>query len=228
MPSGSGWPARPQWGNFVRAFEVSTWPSSSPRAPSSWRRGADRPVRSRPCAPSRRPSPDTGSRSSRAIRARAHLPSAGSSCPVLPGALDGIYNTRLAIVLPLIGLTCLRGVLDARPLRQMSPRSPRRPTRRRHDLDLFWRIHLPLARAPISPSEYSCLSGPGINSCSPGPRRGSFSPDNGGRPRAFQGHSRDQRSASLRGNHTDPRADLLVFVLFQRKSYGPPPGRRQG
>ena len=82
----------------------------------------------------------------------------------------GIYDTKLAIILPLIGLYMPFGVFWMRAHFLGMP--PEMSEAARVDgattLDLFWRIHVPLATTGRRRRSPSCSpSGPGTSSCSP-------------------------------------------------------------
>ena len=156
VPSGLSWPADPQWGNFIEAFKVA----NMTRAP-----GVERVHRRSPSCRSR-----SSSRRWRASRigllripgARLllllfvfglTLPFEGIITPLYFLARQmGILNTRLAIVLPLIGLFMPFAVFWMRAHFVNMPNEISEAARvdGASTWDLFWRIHVPLARAPIA------------------------------------------------------------------------------
>ncbi len=155
VPRGLEWPADPQWGNFVEAFQVAQMPQLL--ASSLFIVIAVVPI-------------------SLAIATMAgfaigHLRIPGG--PVLlflfvfgltlpfPGIIIpiyileramGIYNTRFAIVLPLIALYMPFGVYWMRThfVNMPSEISEAARVDGASTWDLFWQIHIPLARAPIA------------------------------------------------------------------------------
>jgi len=155
LPSGLGWPEDPQWGNFVDAFEVANMRVLL--ASSAFIVIATVPV-------------------ALVISTMAGfaigllripgapwllllfvfgltLPFEGIITPLYFLAREmGILNTRFAIVLPLIGLFMPFAVFWMRAHFVNMP--PEITDAARADgastWDLFWRIHVPLARAPIA------------------------------------------------------------------------------
>jgi raffinose/stachyose/melibiose transport system permease protein len=155
VPPGISWPANPQWGNFVEAFKVANM--SALLASSLYIVIAVVPI-------------------SLAISTMAGfaigllripgarwllllfvfgltLPFEGIITPLYFIARQiGILNTRVAIVLPLIGLFMPFAVFWMRAHFANLP--PEISEAARVDgastWDLFWRIHVPLARAPIA------------------------------------------------------------------------------
>jgi raffinose/stachyose/melibiose transport system permease protein len=154
-PSGLSWPADPQWGNFVEAFKIA---NMSPLLASSvFIVLAVVPV-------------------SLAISTMAGfaigllripgarfllllfifgltLPFEGIITPLYFLARQmGILNTRFAIVLPLIGLFMPFAVfwMRAHFVNMPSEISEAARVDGASTWDLFWRIHVPLARAPIA------------------------------------------------------------------------------
>jgi raffinose/stachyose/melibiose transport system permease protein len=155
VPNGLEWPANPQWGNFIQAFKVANM--TALLASSSFIVIAVVPV-----------SLVISTMAAFAIGllripgARAllflfvfglTLPFGGIIVPLyyLERAM-GIYNTRLAIVLPLIGLYMPFAVFWMRAHFVNMPAEISEAARvdGATTWDLFSRIHLPLARAPIS------------------------------------------------------------------------------
>ncbi|HML20934.1 MAG TPA: carbohydrate ABC transporter permease [Aggregatilinea sp.] len=154
VPGGLDWPATPQWGNFAEAFRVAEM--STLLASSAFIVLAVVPI--------------SLAISTMAGFAIGHLripgsrfllflfvfgltlPFGGIIVPLYYLERDmGIYNTRLAIVLPLIGLYMPFAVFWMRAHFVNMPTEISEAAR----VDgaslwsLFWRIHLPLARAPM-------------------------------------------------------------------------------
>jgi len=155
VPGGLEWPAVPQWGNFVDAFKVADMPTLL--ASSTFIVLAVVPV-----------SLIISTMAGFAIGLlRIHgarillflfvfgltLPFPGIIIPIyfLERAV-GIYNTRFAIVLPLIGLYMPFAVFWMRAHFVNMPTEISEAARvdGASSWDLFWRIHVPLARAPIA------------------------------------------------------------------------------
>ena len=155
VPSGLGWPSHPQWGNFIEAFKVANM--SALLASSSFIVVAVVPVAlliSTMAAFAIGLLRIPGSRGLLFLFVFGlTLPFGGIIVPLyyLERSL-GIYNTRLAIVLPLIGLYMPFAVFWMRA--HFVNMSPEISEAARLDgagtWDLFWRIHFPLARAPFS------------------------------------------------------------------------------
>jgi raffinose/stachyose/melibiose transport system permease protein len=154
VPSGFAWPAEPQWGNFVEAFKVANM--TALLGSSSFIVIAVVPI--------------SLIISTMAGFAIGHLRIPGSRILLflfvfgltLPfGGIIvplyylersiGIYNTRLAIVLPLIGLYMPFAVfwMRAHFVNMLPEISEAARVDGATTWDLFWRIHLPMARAPI-------------------------------------------------------------------------------
>lgn len=155
VPRGLEWPANPQWGNFIEAFNVANM--TALMGSSVFIVLAVVPV--------------ALIISTMAGFAIGHLripgsrillflfvfgltlPFGGIIVPLyyLERAI-GIYNTRLAIVLPLIGLYMPFSVFWMRAHFVNMPAEISEAARVDGATiwDLFWRIHVPLARAPIS------------------------------------------------------------------------------
>lgn len=155
VPSGFEWPAVPQWGNFVEAFKVADMPTLL--LSSTFIVLAVVPV-------------------SLLISTMAgfsigllRIPGAGVLLTLFvfgltlpfPGIIIpiyileraiGIYNTRLAIVLPLIALYMPFAVywMRAHFVNMPSEISEAARVDGATTWDLFWKIHVPLARAPIA------------------------------------------------------------------------------
>lgn len=155
VPGGLEWPVDPQWGNFVEAFKVANM--TALMASSTFIVLAVVPV--------------SLVISTMAGFAIGHLripgsrillflfvfgltlPFGGIIVPLYYLERDtGIYNTRLAIVLPLIGLYMPFAVFWMRAHFVNVPDEISEAARvdGATTWELFWRIHLPLARAPIT------------------------------------------------------------------------------
>jgi raffinose/stachyose/melibiose transport system permease protein len=155
VPMGLAWPAEPQWGNFVEAFKIANMTALI--GSSTFIVLAVVPV--------------SLLISTMAGFAIGHLRIPGSQILLLIFVFGltlpfsgivvplyyleremGIYNTRLAIVLPLIGLYMPFAVFWMRAHFVNMPTEISEAAR----VDgaslgsLFWRIHLPLARAPMT------------------------------------------------------------------------------
>ena len=155
VPSGLEWPAQPQWGNFVEAFKVAKM--GALLASSTYIVLAVVPVSlliatMAAFAIGLLRIPGSGLLLALFVFGLT-LPFGGIIVPLyyLERAM-GIYNTRLAIVLPLIGLYMPFAVFWMRA--HFVNMLPEISEAARVDgatlWDLFWRIHLPLARAPIA------------------------------------------------------------------------------
>jgi raffinose/stachyose/melibiose transport system permease protein len=155
VPSGLSWPAEPQWGNFVEAFQVANM--SALLASSVFIVLAVVPI-----------SLVISTMAGFAIGllripgARyllllfifgLTLPFEGIITPLYFLARQmGILNSRFAIVLPLIGLFMPFAVywMRAHFVNMPSEISEAAKVDGASTWDLFWRIHVPLARAPIA------------------------------------------------------------------------------
>ena len=155
VPSGLAWPADPQWGNFLEAFRVANM--SALLASSVFIVLAVVPL-----------SLVISTMAGFAIgllRIRGAkwllllfvfgltLPFEGIITPLYFLAREmGILNTRVAIVLPLIGLFMPFAVfwMRAHFVNMPSELSEAARVDGANTWDLFWRIHVPLARAPIA------------------------------------------------------------------------------
>jgi raffinose/stachyose/melibiose transport system permease protein len=155
LPSGLEWPADPQWGNFLDAFEVANM--TALLASSTFIVLAVVPV-----------SLVIATMAGFAIgllRVPGHrlllllfvfgltLPFEGIITPLYYLAREiGILNTRFAIVLPLIALFMPFAVFWMRAHFVNMPSELTEAARAdgASTWDLFWRIHVPLARAPIA------------------------------------------------------------------------------
>jgi raffinose/stachyose/melibiose transport system permease protein len=155
LPSGLEWPANPQWGNFIEAFNVANMTALLASSTSIVINVV----------------PVSLVISTMAGFAIGHLripgsrfllflfvfgltlPFGGIIVPLyyLERAM-GIYNTRLAIVLPLIGLFMPFAVfwMRAHFVNMPSEISEAARVDGATTWDLFWRIHVPLARAPAA------------------------------------------------------------------------------
>ncbi|HET6486673.1 MAG TPA: carbohydrate ABC transporter permease, partial [Spirochaetia bacterium] len=155
VPSGLGWPAHPQWGNFVEAFRVANM--SALLASSTFIVIAVVPVAlviSTMAAFAIGLLRIPGSRALLFLFVFGlTLPFGGIIVPLyyLERSLR-IYNTRLAIVLPLIGLYMPFAVfwMRAHFVNMSAEISEAARLDGANTWDLFWRVHFPLARAPIS------------------------------------------------------------------------------
>ena len=155
VPSGMEWPAEPQWGNFVEAFKVANM--NALLASSTYIVIAVVPI-----------SLLIATMAAFAIGLLRipgasillflfvfglTLPFGGIIVPLyyLERAM-GLYNTRLAIVLPLIGLYMPFAVfwMRAHFVNMRAEISEAARVDGATTWDLFWRIHFPLARAPIA------------------------------------------------------------------------------
>ncbi|MEZ4672522.1 MAG: carbohydrate ABC transporter permease [Anaerolineae bacterium] len=155
VPGGFDWPANPQWGNFIQAFNAANM--TTLLGSSSFIVLAVVPV--------------SLVISTMAGFAIGHLRIPGSRILLLLFVFGltlpfggiivplyyleraiGIYNTRLAIVLPLIGLYMPFAVFWMRAHFVNMPAEISEAARvdGATTWDLFWRIHLPLARAPMA------------------------------------------------------------------------------
>jgi raffinose/stachyose/melibiose transport system permease protein len=155
VPNGLEWPADPQWGNFIEAFHVANMTALVTSStfivlavvPAAL-------IISTMAAFAIGLLRIPGSRALLFLFVFGlTLPFGGIIVPLyyLERAI-GIYNTRVAIVLPLIALYMPFAVFWMRAHFVNMP--PEISEAARVDgattWDLFWRIHLPLARAPIS------------------------------------------------------------------------------
>lgn len=155
LPSGLGWPEDPQWGNFVDAFEVANM--GVLLASSLFIVAATVPIALVISTMAgfaigllRLP----GSRWLLLLFVFGlTLPFEGIVTPLYFLAREmGILNTRLAIALPLIGLFMPFAVFWMRAHFVNMPAEITDAARAdgAGTWDLFWRIHVPLARAPIA------------------------------------------------------------------------------
>lgn len=155
LPSGLGWPEDPQWGNFAAAFEVANM--GVLLASSAFIVAATVPVALVISTMAgfaigllRVP----GSRWLLLLFVFGlTLPFEGIITPLYFLAREmGILNTRLAIVLPLVGLFMPFAVFWMRAHFVNMPSEITDAARAdgAGTWDLFWRIHVPLARPPIA------------------------------------------------------------------------------
>lgn len=155
VPTGISWPADPQWGNFVEAFKVANM--ATLLGSSLWIVVAVVPVALLIATMAgfaigllRIP----GARWLLLLFVFGlTLPFEGIITPLYFLARQiGILNTRLAIVLPLIGLFMPFGVFWMRAHFTNLPSEITEAARvdGASTWDLFWRIHVPLARAPMA------------------------------------------------------------------------------
>jgi raffinose/stachyose/melibiose transport system permease protein len=155
VPSGLEWPAHPQWGNFVEAFKVANM--TALLASSTFIVIAVVPVAlviSTMAAFAIGLLRIPGSRVLLFLFVFGlTLPFGGIIVPLyyLERAM-GIYNTRFAIVLPLIALYMPFAVfwMRAHFVNMLAEISEAARVDGATTWDLFWRIHVPLARAPIT------------------------------------------------------------------------------
>jgi raffinose/stachyose/melibiose transport system permease protein len=155
VPGGLEWPADPQWGNFVEAFHVANM--TALLGSSTFIVLAVVPVAlviSTMAAFAIGLLRIPGSRLLLSLFVFGlTLPFGGIIVPLyyLERAM-GIYNTRLAIVLPLIALYMPFAVFWMRAHFVNMPNEISEAARvdGATTWELFWRIHLPLARAPIA------------------------------------------------------------------------------
>jgi raffinose/stachyose/melibiose transport system permease protein len=155
VPNGLEWPADPQWGNFVEAFNVAEMPALL--VSSTFIVLAVVPVS---LVISTMAGFAIGHLRVPGAQALLSLFVFGLTLP-FPGIIIpiyileravGIYNTRLAIVLPLIALYMPFAVFWMRAHFVNMPTEISEAARVDGATtgDLFWRIHVPLARAPMA------------------------------------------------------------------------------
>lgn len=155
IPSGLGWPDQPQWGNFVEAFQVANMLTLL--TSSSFIVLAVVPVAllistMAAFAIGQLRIPGSGFLLVLFVFGLT-LPFGGIIVPLYYLERElGIYNTRLAIVLPLIALYMPFAVFWMRAhFVGVSPEiSEAAKVDGASTWALFWRIHLPLARAPLA------------------------------------------------------------------------------
>ncbi len=223
VPRGFDWPANPQWGNFIEAFNVANM--TALLGSSTFIVLAVVPVSliistmaGFAIGQLRIP----GSRLLLFLFVFGlTLPFSGIVVPLyyLERAL-GIYNTRLAIVLPLIGLYMPFAVFWMRAHFVNMPTEISEAARVDGATirDLFWRIHLPLARAPIATLgkimyvwtwnkfiiEKELVEDP-------------TQPTKAGALGAFQGHYATNVPLLCAGTILILLPTLIIFILFQRQ-----------
>jgi raffinose/stachyose/melibiose transport system permease protein len=155
VPNGLEWPADPQWGNFIEAFNVADMPALL--LSSTFIVVAVVPVA---LVISTMAGFAIGLLRIRGANVLLLLFVFGLTLP-FPGIIIpiyfleramGVYNTRLAIVLPLIALYMPFAVFWMRAHFVNMPMEMSEAARvdGASTWDLFWRIHVPLARAPIA------------------------------------------------------------------------------
>jgi raffinose/stachyose/melibiose transport system permease protein len=155
VPNGIEWPADPQWGNFVEAFNVAEMPALL--MSSTFIILAVVPVS---LIISTMAGYAIGLLRIRGANVLLSLFVIGLTLP-FPGIIIpiyflerslGIYNTRLAIVLPLIALYMPFAVFWMRTHFVNVPTEISEAARvdGATTWDLFWRIHVPIARAPMA------------------------------------------------------------------------------
>ena len=155
VPNGLEWPANPQWGNFIEAFNVAEMPALL--ASSIFIVLAVVPIS---LIISTMAGFAIGSLRIRGANALLLLFVFGLTLP-FPGIIIPIYflertlhiyNTRFAIVLPLIGLYMPFAVYWMRAHFVNMPNEISEAARvdGATTWDLFWQIHVPLARAPMA------------------------------------------------------------------------------
>jgi len=223
VPSGLEWPANPQWGNFVQAFHVADMPTLL--LSSTFIVIAVVPV-----------SLIISTMAGFAI-GLLRIPGAtvllflfvfGLTLP-FPGIIIPIYilertvhlyNTRLAIVLPLIALYMPFAVfwMRAHFVNMPSEISDAARVDGASTWNLFWRIHVPLARAPIaslgilmSVWTWNQFLLPLVLVEDPSQRTMA------GALGAFQGHYATDIPLLCAGTLLLLVPTLIVFILFQRQ-----------
>jgi len=155
VPSGLDWPSDPQWGNFIEAFNVADMPALL--LSSTFIVVAVVPVA---LVISTMAGFAIGLLRIRGANVLLLLFVFGLTLP-FPGIIIpiyfleramGVYNTRLAIVLPLIALYMPFAVFWMRAHFVNMPMEMSEAARvdGASTWDLFWHIHVPLARAPIA------------------------------------------------------------------------------
>lgn len=155
VPNGIGWPAHPQWSNFVQAFKVANM--TALLASSTYIVIAVVPVS---LLISTMAAFAIGLLRIPGARVLLFLFVFGLTLPfggiIVPlyylERYIGIYNTRVAIVLPLIGLYMPFAVfwMRAHFVNMSAEISEAARLDGATTWGLFWRIHIPLARAPVS------------------------------------------------------------------------------
>ena len=132
----------------------------------------------------------------------------------------GFLNTKLAIILPLIGLYMPFGVfwMRAHFLNMPSELSEAARVDGATTWDLFWRIHVPLAKPAGRVAGDPAL---GLD-VEPVPARarargGPDRADDGRRPGRVPGALRDRHPAAVAGSLLILTPTLIVFLIFQRQ-----------
>ncbi len=155
VPNGLAWPAEPQWGNFVTAFRVAKMPAlllSSTFIVLAVVPAALVLATMAGFAIGHLRIPGAGVLLALFVLGLT-IPFPGVIVPIyiVERAL-GIYNTRLAIVLPLIALYMPFAVFWMRAHFISVPGEISEAARvdGATTWDLFWRVHVPLARAPLA------------------------------------------------------------------------------
>ena len=222
--AGLDWPAHPHWGNFVEAFNVANMGAilkSSVLIVLARRAGLARDrhdgrLRARAPPHPGRPAalPAVPARADAAVRGHHHA-------ALLRDRGIGLLNTRWAIILPLIGLFMPFAVfwMRAHFVNMPSELSEAARVDGASTWQLFWRIHVPLARPALA-----SLGDPAVGvdvepvPARHRPRRGPDAADDGRRARRVPGPVERQHPAAVSRIAADPRADLIVFLIFQRTS----------
>ncbi len=155
VPSGLSWPADPQWGNFVEAFQVANM--SALLGSSVFIVLAVVPLSLLISTMAGFAIGLLGIPGAKGLLLLfifgLTLPLEGIITPLYFLAREmGLLNTRFAIVLPLIGLFMPFAVfwMRAHFVNMPSEISEAARVDGANTWDLFWRIHVPLARAPIA------------------------------------------------------------------------------
>ncbi len=236
VPSGFELPADPQWGNFIEAFNVANM--TALLASSTFIVLAVVPISLliSTMAAFRYRSPANSRFAGAPVALFVFgltLPFGGIIVPLyyLERAI-GIYNTRLAIVLPLIGLYMPFAVFWMRAHFVNMPIEISEAARvdGATTWDLFWRIHLPLARAPMASLGIlmSVWTWNQFLHCA-GAGRGPDRAHDGRRAGSISGTLRDQCPAAVRWHDPDPAAHADHFRAVPAPDYhGAAPRLGQG
>ena len=144
----------------------------------------------------------------------------------------GILNTRLAIVLPLIGLFMPFAVfwMRAHFVNMPSEISEAARVDGANTWDLFWRIHVPAGAGPDGVARHPDV-GLGMEPvpARPGAGGGPDAADDGRRARRLPGPLRDGHPAPERRDDPDPRADPARLHRLPAPGHrGPAPGSVKG
>jgi raffinose/stachyose/melibiose transport system permease protein len=223
LPSGLSWPTHPQWGNFIEAFKVANM--TTLLVSSTFIVIAVVPIAlvistMAAFAIGLLRIPAAGPLLFLFVFGLT-LPFAGIIVPLyyLERSIH-IYNTRFAIALPLIGLYMPFAVfwMRAHFINMPSEISDAARVDGASTWDLFWRIHLPLARAPIaslgilmSVWTWNQFLLPLVLVEDPSKRTMA------GALGAFQGHYATNVPLLCAGTILLLVPTLLIFVLFQRQ-----------